>query len=318
MVLADSMGAIVDGLSMRDNFIVYKDQSTYSISYVAGQYVYTQRKNFLTAGVQSSNCVVEINGNHWCFTGSDVIRHDGQSFESVIQYKVKNELTNGVDPSLLAVCCVVSKQSQRQVWVCIPEPGKGHLSKAYIINTDTLECGIRTLPLIDFVARGVVLPADVSVAWDNDPDAWQTDNTFWNQATYTSQNDSLLMVDFDSAALWSVDTIDSADGQPVNAYAERLSLPIDEVDTIERRFVTRLIPRIEGEAGAVINISIGSQAFFGQAIKWAPPFPFLIGISQAVPCQVEGRFLSVRFESDTIPAWKIHSYLLEFATLGLY
>ena len=50
-VLADTPGIIIDGLGMRDVFVVYKDNSTYSLSYVAGQYVYTVRKNFLTSGI---------------------------------------------------------------------------------------------------------------------------------------------------------------------------------------------------------------------------------------------------------------------------
>jgi hypothetical protein len=318
MVLADTPGVIVDGLSMRDSFIVYKDFSTYTLSFVAGQYVYTVRKNFLTTGLQSNNCIVEVNGNHWVFTGTDVIRHDGQSFESVVQNKIKEQLTALVDPAHLDQCCIVAKASTNQVWICIPEANQNHLSKAYVINTLTLECGIRALPLVSFVGRGIVQPVNQIISWDSDTETWVEDATMWNQAPYSPQFDSFLMADSNSMALWSCDTSDSNDGQPVYAAVERLSLPINDTDTILRKMVTRVLPRIEGEPGDIINIRVGSQAFFSQAIAWGQPQPFVIGQTVGINCQLEGRLISINFSGSTMRIWKIHSYMLEFTDQGLY
>lgn len=318
MTLSDTAGGIVDGLAMRDTFMVYKEFSTYSINYVAGQYVYTQRKNFLTSGALTSNCIAEINGNHWVFTGTDVIQHDGQSFNSVVQMKVKRELAGSVDPKYLDQCCIAVRKSQNQIWVCIPEQDKGYLSKAYVINTDTLEVGIRLLPNVAYVALGVIQAPGANMAWDDDDASWESDATFWNQQYYSSQNDSLLMCDTAGQQLLSVDTTETNDGQPVYAYAERLSLPINQQDSISRKLVSRLVPRIEGNLGDTIYIRVGVQAYFGTPITWTEPLPFVIGTDVAVSFLADGRLISVRFEASTVKSWKIHSYTLAFVDMGLF
>ena len=318
MVLADTPGRIVDGLALRDTFIVYKDFSTYALSYVAGQYVYTQRKLFLTTGLQARNCVMELNGEHWVFTGTDVIRHDGQNFSSVVQEKVKNELVNSVEPTLTSLCCVTSRHRNQQFWVAIPTAGKQHLNRAYVINVLTNECGIRELPDIDFLARGIVNLNSGNISWDSDttPVAWNDDTGFWDQQNYSPTEDSVLMCASVANKLWSTDTTDSADGAPVAAFIERQSLPIN--NNIQRALVTRVLPRLDGEPGETINIRVGGQAYFGQPINWEAPQPFVIGTNVGTDHQVEGRLISVRFEGNTMREWILHSYKLEVVDLGLF
>jgi hypothetical protein len=316
ITLADTQGGIVDALPLRDTLIVYKAFTTYSLSYVAGQYVYTQRKLFLTTGLQSKNCVTEINGEHWVFTGTDLIRHDGQNFQSVLTNKCKNALVQSIDPTKTEWVTVTSRHRNSQIWVSIPTDNHPYLNTAYIVNVLTGDVGIRLLPDVAYVARGLVNLGDTNVSWDSDPEAWDTDVTFWDQSNYDPSEDSILMVDQDSNALWDVDASDSDDGQPVQAFIERQSLPIN--DNIMRAMITRVIPRLEGEPGEVVNIRVGGQSYFDQPISWSPPLPFVIGQDVAVNCQVEGRLISVLFEATTMRKWKVFSYKLQAVDLGLY
>lgn len=315
MTLADTQGGIVDGMSLRDTFIVYKQFSCYVLSYVAGQYVYVQRKLFLTTGLQTANCVAELNGEHWVFTGNDVVRHDGQSFRSVVQDKVKREIVESIDPGKVGMCCVSSRIRDQQFWVAIPTQGSPLLNKAWVINTLTEDCGEIELPNVAFVARGIVT-ASVGNSWDARTSTWDSDNTFWDQQSYSPTEDSILLCDPDDNKLWNHGLEDTANGQPVHAYCERQSLPVQ--DAILRALVTRVVPRLDGQAGETINIRVGSQAYFGQAITWSDPQPFVLGQSVAVDVQVEGRLISVRFEATTDRVWKLHSYRLGVVDLGLY
>jgi hypothetical protein len=318
MVLADTPGVIVDGLALRDTFIVYKDFSSYALSYVAGQYVYIQRKLFLTTGLQARNCVMELSGEHWVFTGTDVIRHDGQNFTSVVQDKVRQALVNSIEPTKTAMCCVTSRHRNQQLWVAIPTTGNQHLNRAYVINVLTNDCGIRELPQIDFLARGLVNLNEGSTSWDSDitPVAWDADIGMWDQQNYSPTEDSILMCAATANKLWSTDTTDAADGQPVPAFIERQSLPINE--NILRALVTRVVPRLDGEPGEEINIRVGGQAYFGQSIAWSQPVKFVIGQDVGADFQVEGRLISVRFDASTLRQWILHSYKMEVVDLGLF
>lgn len=315
MTLADSPGAIVDGLSLRDTFIVYKQFSCYVLSYVAGQYVYTQRKLFLTTGLQTRNCVAELNGEHWVFTGNDVIRHDGQSFRSVVQDKVKRLMVESIDPSKVMMCCVSSRIRDQQLWVAIPTQGQTWLNKAYVINTTTEDVGEIELPGVSFVARGIVTAATGN-SWDADSQAWDLDTTFWDQQSYSPTEDSILLCDHDDNKLWNHGFEDTAAGQPIHAYVERQSLPVQ--NAMLRALVTRVVPRLDGAQGETINVRVGGQAYFGQPIAWSDPMPFVIGQDVGVDVQVEGRLISVRFEGTTDRVWRLHSYRLVVVDLGLY
>jgi hypothetical protein len=316
MILSDTQGDIVDGLSLRDIFVVYKAFTTYALSYVAGQYVYTQRKLFLTTGIQSSNCVTEINGEHWVFTGTDLIRHDGQNFKSVLTNKVKTTLVNSIDSGKISWVCVTSRHRNNQIWVSIPTDGQPYLNKAYVVNIITEDIGIRELPLVAYVARGIVNIGQEDVSWEADDQPWDSDITFWDQANYSPTEDSILMCDQDSNALWDADYTDDNDGSAVDAFVERQSMPVG--DNILRAMITRVVPRLDGEPGETVNIRVGGQAYFGQPISWSDPLPFVIGQDVGVDCQVEGRLMSIRFEGSTMRKWKVHSYKIGFVDLGMY
>jgi len=314
VVLGDTPGGIVDGLALRDTFIVYKEFSTYVMQYVAGQYVFTTRKLFLTTGIQALNCVVEANGLHWLFTGTDVVRHDGQNYVSVVDEKVKRTLVESIEPGKTKMCCVESRILNQQVWVCIPEANESWLTKAYIIDITSGAVGIRLLPDIAAVCRGIVADVGAGNSWNADPNPWSSDVTFWDQQSYSPTQDSMLMVDSANAHLFAVDTIDTADGQPVHAYVERLGAPLGSF--ISHKVVTALVPRIEGEPGDLLMISMGGQAWFGQPISWGTPQPFVIGQTVGVSDIVEGRLLSVRFEGTTNSVWKLYKYSVKYAEIG--
>jgi hypothetical protein len=82
--------------------------------------------------------------------------------------------------------------------------------------------------------------------------------------------------------------------------------------------VTRVLPRLEGTTGEVVNIRCGGQAYFAQPITWSDPVPFTIGEDVGVDVQTEGRLISVRFEGATNRQWILHSYKLEVVDLGLF
>jgi hypothetical protein len=119
-IIGDSAGAIVDAFPLRDQLVIYKNSSTYTMQYVAGQYVYAFRKLFPTVGMQSLNCACEIEGRQVVFTGEDVIMHDGQNFESMVDHKVQRTLVDSVDKDKIGLCNVVARVVDRQVWVCLP------------------------------------------------------------------------------------------------------------------------------------------------------------------------------------------------------
>lgn len=313
-ICADTPGVIIDGLGLRDTFMVYKDTSTYVLQYVAGDYVFTSRLLYLTTGVLALNCVAESNGMHWMLTGTDVVKHDGQSFVSVVDRKVLRKLINSIDPLKRSMCCVSGRIKDKQVWVCIPEAGQQWLTKAYVIHVPTGDIGVRQLPNIAGVAHGIVAGITVAATWNGDPNAWETDPSFWDQQSYDPSQDSLLMLDAVNSHLFNIDTIGTNDGAPVNAYIERLGGMFG--DFTSHKVVTAVYPRIEGQPGDTLMITLGGSPWFNQPISWGDPQPFVIGQDVNVTDIVEGRLLSVRIEGTTNAVWRVYRYAAKIAQQG--
>lgn len=315
-VLGDSPGDIIDGLALRDAFIVYKAFSTYIMQYVAGTYVFTSRKLFETTGIQALNCVVEANGTHYVFTGTDVIHHDGQSYRSVADEKVKKALVQSIDPAKVSLSLVESRLLNNQIWVCIAENGHPWLNKAYILDLDTTDWGVRVLPEVACVARGIVSAVGLGNSWDVQTTTWDNWRRFWDQQSYSPTQDSMLMVDSVNSRLYAVDAAETADGAPVYAYVEKLGAILGDFAT--HKVVTGIVPRIEGTPGDTLSITLGGQAWFDTPIVWGTARTFVIGQDRTVDDIVEGRLLSVRIEGTTEGVWKLYRYAVTFADQGEY
>ncbi|GAG28067.1 unnamed protein product, partial [marine sediment metagenome] len=82
--IAATPGGVVDGLALRDQFMVYKQHSTAIMQYIAGQFVFSNRKAFVTSGILARNCAAEMYGAHYVITDGDIIQHNGQEVKSLI------------------------------------------------------------------------------------------------------------------------------------------------------------------------------------------------------------------------------------------
>jgi hypothetical protein len=182
MTLGDEPGFLVDAQPLRDTLIVYKTMGIYVLSYVAGQYVYTQRKLFSTIGALGNNCVQEYRGEHWVLTGDDVVRHDGQTYKSALEGLGRETIVKSIDVDNARISCIAVMHRLGQVWICIPVTGSAMLTRAYVIHVTRNEIGERLLPDVAFVARGMILAGtSVSDEWDDDAQAWDLDTSFWDE-----------------------------------------------------------------------------------------------------------------------------------------
>ena len=76
--LADTKGDILDGLQLRDTFMIYKEDATYSMSFVGTPFIFSFRQLSPTIGAISKNCVAEFDGGHAIFGKGNFYINDGQ------------------------------------------------------------------------------------------------------------------------------------------------------------------------------------------------------------------------------------------------
>jgi hypothetical protein len=98
---------IVDGLTLRDTFIIYCSGSVWRMSYVGGNALYDFGKLYDEVGVISPNCVVQVGGLHYVFDRNDIYVHDGASSpRSIADTKVKSFIFDALDYAKAHLCFV--------------------------------------------------------------------------------------------------------------------------------------------------------------------------------------------------------------------
>jgi len=97
-LLADTPGAVVDGGTLRDQFMIYKNTSAYLLQQTGLPEVMTVRKVFDSIGCANTNCYQEYNGVHYLMTPDDIVAHDGRSAKSIITSQVRGAYRDATGP----------------------------------------------------------------------------------------------------------------------------------------------------------------------------------------------------------------------------
>jgi hypothetical protein len=317
-ILAATPGDIVDGHPLRDTFMVFKQHSAYLMQYVGGNFVFLFRKALVTTGMLASNCAAEVVGNLLVLADGDVILFDGQQTHSLLQDRLKRWLFNRIDGDNYQRSFVAANPVQGEVWVCFPETGSTHPNMALVWDSNTDSWGVRPLvPETAHIGRGIVPDVGVDPTWDGDGQAWNLDDTRWNQSTFNPTSDGLI------AAIESADALDElddslthADGSSIEGVIGKDSMPLDELG--QRKLVTGVIPAVEASQPVILQVRVGVQEQYADDVAWGPEQDFDPSTQRQVDVLMTGRYISVRFSSRSDTRWRLAGFSVQVGDAGVF
>ncbi len=318
-VLADTIGALLDGITFRDTFMLFKEHSTYLMNFIGGNFVFNFRKLFTTSGILTQNCAAEYLGNVMVMTDGDVIQTDGVAARSIIDKRMRSFIFNNIDSEQYRQAFAVSFHSENQVWFCFPEVGESECTLALVWDASDDSFGIRELnPKTPHIARGQVGNVTGVQDWDSDGGAWDTDTTTWNAALFNPTEDSLLQADRVNTKLYAVNEGQTYAGQTIESRVERIALDFGNNQRI--KLVKALILRVSADAGTVFTVRVGSSNAETDPVAWSAPVTFTVGQSEPrIPIFAQGRYIAYMVESsNSLLPFAIHGIDFEFDWQGLY
>lgn len=306
--LGKTGGVLIDGLSLRDSFIIYKEDATYAMRYIGGQFVFSFKEIF-QFGALSRRCIKEFEGKHLVLSQGDLLLHDGQTANSIINKRMKNWVFNSIDSTNYATSFIVQNHQNNEFMVCFPTTGASLPNTALVWNYRDNTFGVRDLPNTPHIAYGVVDPSE-STAWDDDSDSWDSDTSVWGQTNYNPTALENLMAS--GTNLFLLDDTDTANTATFTAYAERVSHDFGS-DNI--KFVKKIWPRME--ASGEVTIKIGTQFARNDGVSWST-YTFNPNTETYVDVLNKGRYISFRVESTTDISWKLSEIDFEVQESGRY
>lgn len=118
-VLSDLGDPLVDGLTLRNTFILYSSRETWAMTATGDTSVFSFQRLFDTNfGAISQNCVVEVNNTHFVFGLDQIWKHDGFTPVDISSARVKDFVYENMDKANANQFFVVNHPRNGEVIFC--------------------------------------------------------------------------------------------------------------------------------------------------------------------------------------------------------
>ena len=312
--IAEGYDIIVDGLALRDYFVIYKQQSVHRLDYIGGTFIYKLGKVLGLSGAMNKNCIVEIDGQHFVLTANDVVVHDGFQAQSVMDKQTRRFLFANIDSEQVGLCFVFKNPYLNEVFVCYPTPGDTSCTQAMVWNTVSKTISFRQIPNLNHAQHGA-LENGLSGTFDSDSAPFDSDITAFNAGDYTPDIARVVMASGD-IKLYQLDSSATFNGVIPTAFLERKGLHFDMPESI--KLIKSVRPRISGTPGGTVLIQVGFSNEPYELPTYNTAIPFTIGTTVSCDTFASGRYLAIKFSSGTAYTWRLDGYVLDVVKQGIW
>ncbi len=339
--LTEKRGFMVDCLPLGDLNFIYTEDMVYTQRFIQNPFVWDFKPKFRDFGLLGQNCVVEYRNRHLLLTKHDVIAHDGQNWESLLDNRMRRWLIGQIDPARSAqTAYLVVNEYEEELWVCFGRSDDGDDAaqswstnvprQALIIHLKDGTTSFKELPRKSrFMMSSIYDPNAQSQVY-NDIDILINQMPGKIGARLYSPGRNRLIglgaqPNGDAGHIYLADqTYTDIEGNSEMSYVERTGLPLrgqdrsgnPKADIYTRATITEIWPRVEVNPGGMLRVSVGMQEREKGPIVWDGPQNFDPATMEKLDVDVEGRWAAVRFESLDNTEWKLSGYDLEFAPTG--
>lgn len=308
-----SGGQILDGVLMGERLIIYKENSTHALRFVAGNDIFAPGLLLAQTGALAARCACAFKDGtrHLVLTQDDVVVHQGTSdAESVVDLRNRRKIFNAIDVTNFRNSHTFHNSVTNEIWICYPETGAVYPTRAAIWNYK-----FNTWTFRDFDGVGADFGSTTASelgVWNDLTGSWDSLVGTWGVETRRQ------MIYINRVSGFSLDTGFRFDGAPIGATLTRSGIAIDgksrdgkpKASIHSRKLWKRLWPKMTGGS---VNISVGVKQTTEdtEPIVWEPAQLFNPATDQYIDFEVNGRLLAIRIESNTQQPWTFSGYDLE-------
>ena len=324
--LADSKGKILDGMPLGDVFMIYKEDSTYSMTYVGTPFIFAFRQLSPTIGALSKNCIAEFSDEqgtkHFIFGNGDMYVNDGRQIKSILPHKMRDYVFGQLNGSEYEKSFVIADYANTEIWACYVTSASDQCDKALVYNWVNKTFTERDLPDLGFVGYGTQAdPTGVS-SWNAATTTWTSEDKNWSEITTSSfiskEGKTLIMASASDTKLYRNGTGHTEDGTDMTSFIERTGLSMDaqgQPNHAMVKQVTSVWPKMSGTDS--VNVYVGAQMSTEESITWEGPYTFDPDTQSKVPVRVTGKYIGVKFESTGDQTWRLDGYSLDVQNAGI-
>ena len=318
--LADTKGDILDGLQLRDSFMIYKEDAVYSMTFIGTPFIFSFRQLSPTIGAISKNCVAEFDGGHAIFGKGNFYINDGQRIKPILPMKLKEYVFQSIDGAQTGKCFVVADYGRTEILFCFTADGAptNEPNKAVVWNYITNTFTIRDIPDLAHMGYGNVGNPIRATTWAATTETWETITGPWTMS-YDLQDKVLLFADPGNTKLYRDNSGNKEDTTFMTSYIERSGLSMNSQGQPDHSSVKRISaiwPKMSVSSDNSINIYLGTSMSTEEGITWGAPTTFNPNTQSKVSVRGTGKFYAIKFESTTDMDWELDGYAIDVQEVG--
>ena len=319
--LADTRGPILDGLPLRDTFMIYKDDSIYSMTYVGTPFIFAFRQLSPSVGVLTKNCVAEFDGGHFFFGNGDIYINDGQKVTSILPHKIRDYVFNYIDGAQYKKSFVVADYGNTEMWACFPSADNtsNQCNKAVVWNWTNQAFTIRDLPDLSHIGYGSIDDPNAFTTWAAaSAITWSAALGAWS-ATWSTVENVLVMAGLTDTKLYRNASGNQEDTTDMVSYIERTGISTTAQGNPDQTTVKRIkaiYPKMEVSGANTVNVYVGTQMSTEEGVSWTSAYTFNPDTQSKISVRAAGKLYGVKFESTGDFDWRLDGYTIELDDAG--
>lgn len=319
MIFAGTPGIIVDGLSLRDTFVIYKPASTYLMQYIGNPFVFSQRKLFATSGLLARDCVAEWRGMHFCITEGDILAHDGNQGQSVADKVIRRDIFGDISAQFVGRSFVYHDPASLEMNLYWPSVGSsGWCDRRAIWNYRDDKWSLEEMvpDEVSFAGIGAYRVSGGDDTWADQTQAWEDWDEPWNTQRTAAVGDQTLLAFYAEVEMGQPRLGGTRAGQAPQVSATWASKDMGEPQSV--KLIDRIWPNIVCASNIDVQIRVGVQDSYNQAVSWGPTQGFTVNRDEYVDVLQAGRLISVEVSSSSSIHWELAGFDIDYRKQGRF
>ena len=319
--LTPNASPCLEGKSLRDSFVVYKNESIWSLDFIGGNAVFQARKMFSEHGIANTNALTGGIDDVHLFVSStgDVMQTDGAQVVSVLDGRAQRAFYNDFTANVPGRFSAATLSREKLAFVIYPTTGQTLGNRALMYDFVSGDIGFRDMPQVSCAAEGAALEdvGDLNT-WDGSPpdDLWDTGSEPWSAEVKPQTIDDVIVGGAFGFAMISTSGEAAFIDGPIVASLEKSGLAFG--DPQRRKMINRVWPKITGAEGEAVQFRLGGQEVSGGPTTTLATIDFQIGQNAPIDCFIQGRFLYMEISSSGGSGWRLGSIDVEFRDVGAF
>ncbi len=312
--LVDTFSDIIDGRPLGDAFMIYKDQSIYSMNFVGTPYIFSFKLMSPSIGALSKNSVVEFEGGHFFMGNNDFYVNNGQTIIPLLNKRVQRAIYNSLQGESYEKCYAVADHARNEIWACYPSQRSEYIDRAVVWNWEDNTFSFRTLPASAHINYGIA-EIEEGDYWDSSTQEWNLGEGVWGERNYENVKKNIVISDEYNVKIYRDNFGNLADNRNMYSFIERTGYDLGDAQAV--KWVNAVYPQMSVSGTDSVKVFVGRQMSPEDAITWEGPILFNPNTQSKVSCRISGKYFGIKIESESDIDWKLHGVQFNVEQRGI-